>query len=167
MNFKKWNRKPQSCSSKNMRWDWMHVLFRADQRLKHNHKDVFLPVHPQKLYLLGKELGPMLNRKIIRPPIIQCRRNWSIFFVMVVFLEKMMERSNSGDEKIIFRTIIIVLTTSGKKRMARGGGKKKNIVVLYWFFRRYSLPPSSSRSFRTQSYCSFITGQCLVPERFL
>ena len=36
----------------------MHVLLRADQRLKRNHKDVLLPGHPQKLYLLGKELGP-------------------------------------------------------------------------------------------------------------
>ena len=45
---------------------------------------------------------------------------------MVVFLEKKMERLNSGDEKIIFRTIIIVLTTSDD-----GKGGKKNIAVLY------------------------------------
>ena len=45
----------------------------------------------------GKELGPILNHKIIRPPIIQCRSNWSIFFVMVVYLEKMTGRLNSGD----------------------------------------------------------------------
>ena len=47
--------------------------------LKQNRKDVLLPAHPQKLYLLEKELGPMLNHKIIRSPIIQCRRNKSIF----------------------------------------------------------------------------------------
>ena len=91
------SRKPQRCSSKTMRWNRMHVLLRADQRLKENHKDVFLPAHPHKLYLLGKELGPILNHKIIRPPIIQCRRNWSIFFVMVVYREKTMEWLNSGD----------------------------------------------------------------------
>ena len=62
-----------------------------------NHKDAILQAHPQKLFLLGKELGPILNHKIIRPPIIQCRRNWSIFFVMVIYLKKKMERSNSGD----------------------------------------------------------------------
>ena len=78
------SRKPQRCSSKTMRWNRMHVLLQADQRRKQNHKDVFLPAHPQKLYLLGKELGPIVNHKIIRPPIIQCRRNWSISFVMVV-----------------------------------------------------------------------------------
>ena len=46
--------------------------------------------------------------------------------------------------------------------------KQENISVLYWCFRRNSLPPSSSRSFRTQSSCwSFITGQCRDSGRFL
>ena len=72
-------------------------FMRADQRLKQNHNDVFLPVHPQKLFPLGKELGPILNHKIKRPSIIQCRSRWALFFVMVIYLEKMMERLNSGE----------------------------------------------------------------------
>ena len=36
--------------------------------------------------------------------------------------------------------------------MARGRRKQENISVLYSFFRRNSLPPSSSRPFRTQSH---------------
>ena len=45
----------------------MHVLLRADQEgLKQNYKDVFLPAHPQKLLLLGKELGPMWSQELIR-----------------------------------------------------------------------------------------------------
>ena len=32
----------------------MYLPLRADQRLKQNHKDVFLPAHPQELYLLGE-----------------------------------------------------------------------------------------------------------------
>ena len=43
----------------------------------------------------------------------------------------------------------------------------RNKSVLYWFFRRNSLPPSSSRSFRTQSHWSFITRQCHYSGRFL
>ena len=39
----------------------MQVILQADQRPKENHKDAILPAHPQELYLLGKELGPMLN----------------------------------------------------------------------------------------------------------
>ena len=46
--------------------------------------------------------------------------------------------------------------------------KKEKISMLYWSVRtRNSLSPSSSRSFRTQSHCSFITGQCTYSERFL
>ena len=51
------------------------LAFVSRSKAKENHKDVFLPAHPQKLYLLEKECGPILNHKIIRPSIIQCRRN--------------------------------------------------------------------------------------------
>ena len=47
---------------------------------------------------------------------------------MEEYIEKMMERSNSGESKMIFKnicTFIIGLTTSGRKDMARGGGIKK------------------------------------------
>ena len=43
------------------------------------------------------QFGLILNHKNIRSPIVQCRRNWSIFFVMEVYLETMMERLNSGE----------------------------------------------------------------------
>ena len=35
----------------------------------------FLSAHPQKVYPLEKELGPIVNHKIIPPSIIQCRSN--------------------------------------------------------------------------------------------
>ena len=34
------SRKPRTCSSKTMRWNWMQVILRADRRLKQNHKDI-------------------------------------------------------------------------------------------------------------------------------
>ena len=125
INFQKWNRKLQRCSPKNMRWDWMHVLLRADQRLKHNHKDVFSASSSTKTIPIGERTWTDVEPQDYSPPIIQCRRNWSIFFVMVVFFEKMMERLNSGDEKIIFRTIIIVLTTSGRNAWQDEEEKRK------------------------------------------
>ena len=48
-------------------------------------------------YLWGRELGLMSNQENNRYEIIQCRRNWSIFFVMEAYLETMMERLNSGE----------------------------------------------------------------------
>ena len=40
----------------------MQVILQADQRPKQNHKNEILPAHPQELYLLGRELGLMLNQ---------------------------------------------------------------------------------------------------------
>ena len=106
----------------------MQVILHPDQRPKQNHKDAILPAHPQELYLLGRELGLILNHKNIRSPIIQCRRNWSIFFVMEAYLETMMERLNSGEYKIIIRIIlcfVIIGPTKWKSSMAGGKGHKK------------------------------------------
>ena len=41
---------------------------------------------------------------------------------------------------------------------------KKEISVLHWYFRNNYLFPSSSRTFKTQSYWSFIAGQCCDSE---
>ena len=79
----------------------MYLPLRADQRLKQNHEDVLLPGHLQELYLSVKDLGLML-KKIIRQSLTLCQNNWVLFFVMVIYLERKMERSNSGDWKMIF-----------------------------------------------------------------
>ena len=54
---------------------WMRRILHADRRPKQNHKDEILPAHPQELYLLETELGPMSNHENIQSPIVKCRRN--------------------------------------------------------------------------------------------
>ena len=58
---------------------------------------------------------------------------------------------------------------SGEKwrsTMAKGGGKQEKISILYWSIRTgKSWFPSSSRSSRTQSHWSFITGPYVYSER--
>ena len=49
--------------------------FTSRSKAKQNHKDEILPAPPQELYLLVKELGPMLNHENIQSPIMKCRRN--------------------------------------------------------------------------------------------
>ena len=49
--------------------------FASRSKVKKKNKDANLPAHPQKLYLLVKEFGLILNHKNIRSLIIQCRRN--------------------------------------------------------------------------------------------
>ena len=80
----------------------------------------------------------------------------------------MTERFNSGELKSIFRVnfhkFLIGLTIVGKHAWEE---ERKGDSVLYWCFRNNCLSPSSSRTFRTQSYWSFITGQCCNSERIL
>ena len=49
--------------------------FASRTKAQQNHTDVLLPAHPQELYLLGKELGPMMNQENIQSRIVKCRRN--------------------------------------------------------------------------------------------
>ena len=65
----------------------MQVILQADQRPKQDHKDAILAAHPQELY--QENIQSLIN---------QCRRNLSIFFVMEIYLETMMERLNSGEQ---------------------------------------------------------------------
>ena len=76
----------------------------------------------------------------IRSPIVQCRRNWFIFFVMEVYFEE-------NDGAIEFWRIKDNLQKhflychhwsddKWKKSMARGRGNKKRYQYLYWFIRQ-------------------------------
>ena len=75
----------------------MYLLLRANERPKQNHEYVLLHAHPQELYPSVEDLGLMLSQKLIRQSFAQCQNNWVIFFVMVIYLEKKMERLNSGE----------------------------------------------------------------------
>ena len=135
-------------------------------------KDVLRPAHLQELYTLDEELGPILSQKIIRPPFTQCRNNRVLFFVMVIYFEKTMERLYSGDKRSIFGTnwytVNVGLMKCGRAQWQEAERQQWKISILYWpISTRNYLSPSSSRSFRTQSHWSFITGQCMNSERFL
>ena len=73
------------------------------------------------------------------------------------------KRSSSGS----FCVLSSLVWRKVEKQHGRRRRTQEKISVLYWFFRNNSVPPSSPRSFRTQSYWSFITGQCRCSGRFL
>ena len=112
----------------------MRVILQAVQKPKQNHKEENLPTHPQRLFLLGKEFGPMLNQENIQFLIMKCQRNWFVCFVMEVYQEKTMERLNSGEFKTIFRNIscivIIGLTTSGRKAWQEEEETRKDTSIV-------------------------------------
>ena len=104
----------------------------------------------------------MLNQVNIHSPIMKYRSNWCIFFVMEIkYIEKMMERFNSGDLKKFFRnnsrTVLVGLTTSGRSSRQEEEETRKE----HWFFRNNRVCPSSSRTFRKQYYWSYFTGHWL------
>ena len=84
------------------------------------------------------------------------RRRWSDWILE--------NKRLSSEQFCAFSTLVWwkVEEHNGKRRR-----KQENISILYRFFRSDSLPPSSSRSLRTQSHWSFITVQCINSGRFL
>ena len=111
-----------------MRQDCMRVISQADQRPKQNHKDEILTAHPQELFLLVKELGPMLNQENIQSPIMKYRK------MINLLRHGSLPRENDG--AIEFRRIKDNLQKhflyyhhwsdeEWKKSVARGGGNKK------------------------------------------
>ena len=133
----------------------MHLLLRADQRPEHNHKDVLLPAHQQKLYLLGErtwtDIEPQDYSSIDYPvskKLINLLRHGSLpreddgaieFWRLKDHLRNHFVHSQHwSDEK-------------WKSIMAKGGGNKKKFSIVL-ILQEKVLPPSSSRSFRTQSY---------------
>ena len=104
------SRKPLRWSLKNLRWKRMYLLLRADQRLKQDHEDLPVLAHLQELYVFVKEYGLILNQELNPITRTQWQKDWVLFFVMVIYLEKKMGRLNSGDQKINFGTILRTLS---------------------------------------------------------
>ena len=84
------------------------------------------------------------------------RRRWS---------DRILETERCSSEQIRALSILVWYVEEQDGRRRR---QQENISILSWSVRtRNSLPPSSSRSFRTESHWSYIAGQCINPERFL
>ena len=81
-------------------------------------------------FILGKELGPMLDQGNIHSPIMKYRRNWFFFVMENKYIEKMTEQFISGESKKILHT---PHWSDGRWKacLAAGGGDKKEIPVLY------------------------------------
>ena len=164
------SRKLQKCSSMNLRWNWVQVILHADQRPKQNHK-TRLCQHIHKNYTCGeKNLDWCWTRTIFAlqlssveetDPSSSSRKSpswqrWS---------DRILENKRSSSES--FHVLSSLVWRKMEEQHGRRRRTKAKISVLFWFFRNNSVPPSSPRSFRTQSYWSFITGQCHYSERFL
>ena len=82
------------------------------------------------------------------------RRRWSGSFL-----------ENTGKSSESIHTIYSLVWRSMESMFGSKRRSKNEIPVLYWCFRNNCFFPSSSRTFRTQSYWSFITWQCCDSEQ--
>ena len=149
----------------------MRKILHADQRLKQNHKEENLPTLPQELYLLGRELGLILNHKkyllsdySVSKKLINLLRHGSLHRENDGAIEFWRIKDYHQDHFCVLSSWVWRKVEEQHGRRRR---KQENTSVLYWFFRSNSFPPSSPRSFRTQSHWSFITVQCINSEGFL
>ena len=74
-----------------------YLRLQADPMLKQNQEDLPLLVHLQGFFIFLKEHGLILNQELRSIKLTQCQNDWLLFFVMVIFQEKKIERVNSGD----------------------------------------------------------------------
>ena len=141
----------------------MWRILHADQRQKHNHKEE--PAGPSPRWsLLGETLDWYWTREIFflrvwgieesnvsSSSFTTCasRRRWSSSFL---------ENQRKSSESVPTLSSL-VWRVDGKYAWQEEEIKEDSSTVLFWCFRNNCLFPSSSRTFRTQSYWSFIAGQ--------
>ena len=165
------SRRPLRRSRTNSRWKRMYLHSQSDQRLKQNHEDLLLLAHLQELHPSGKESGLMLSQELIRISLSQCEKkndysssSWS--FTRRRWSDWTLETKRWSSERIWELSALVWWNVEEWNDRRRR--QQEKISILYWLVRtRNSLPPSSSRSFRTQSHWSLTTGQCFNYERFL
>ena len=128
------SRRPLIRRRKYLRWQRKYLLLQADQRLKQNQEDLPLLAHLRELYLFVKEFRLILNQELIRISHSQCQNDWLLFFVMVIYLEKKMERLNSGDYKIVFGAVLgtlsIGLMNCGRAKWQEAEATKKDFNTV-------------------------------------
>ena len=163
------SRSPLRRSRKKWRWKRMYLLLQADQSLKQYHEDLPLLAHLQELYQFVKkwtDIEPGTQSNLAYP--VAKRLNTLLRHGQLRREEdgaiKFLENKILSSER--FWELLALVWCNVEEQDGRGLRQQEKISVLYWFLRRKSLPPSSSRSFRTQSYWSFIRGQCFDSGRF-
>ena len=165
------SRKPLRWRRKHLRWKRMHLVLQADQRLKQN-REVLPPLaHLQGLYLfmfedfalethvLAFASGSKAKAKHQSPSSwwSTLRRRWSGWTL---------DSQGLSSERFCAISTLVwwnVEEYNGKRR-----GKQEKNSILHWSIRiRNSWSPSSSRTFRMQSYWSYSTGQRDYSEQHL
>ena len=152
------SRKPLRWSMKNLHWRRMYLLLRADQRPKHDHATNFCLLIYKNWTYLWKILDWYWARNLFvyRSPVSKQ--------LSTLLRHGDLPREEYGAVEFWWLKDYLRNECKNLRYWSDEMWKSR----MYWSVRtRNSLSPSSSRSFRTQSHWSFITGQCINSELFL
>ena len=147
---------------KNKRYNWRWKILHADQRQKQNRTEgnqlinstIIIPMKKKELdWYWTRELlsAYEVSKKIVyllrHSQQVQREDDGAVHFRRI---KKHLPHQFSHNPFLLWQSMESILCS--KKRF------NKEISVLHWYFRNNSLSTSSSTTFRTQSYWSFITG---------
>ena len=146
----------QKISSKSMRWNWMRKILHAYQRLKQNHKEEnlfgssprivpierrnWIDIKPGKHSLSAYEISKKASHLFRHSQQVHREDVGAVHFWRI---KKYLQSQ--------FPQIPYWSDDRWKKSLEAGGGAKRRYLYCT-HFRNSCLSPSSSRTFRTQSY---------------
>ena len=109
------------------------------------------------------KFGPMLNRRIFNLRLCSVEEINSSSLSWKTTSRKWWSNWILENQRQSLRTFLVLSSLVWRQveeNHGRRSRKQEKIPVLYWFVMSNLVPPSSPRSFRTQSHWSFATGQC-------
>ena len=159
-------------SSKNMRWNWVQKILHADRRQKQKpqrrepagssprivpiERRNWIDIEPGKYSLSEDEVSKKVIYLLRRSQQMHREEDWAFHFW------RMKEILQNQCPQIIYWS-----DDRRKSCLAAGGGVKRRFQYCTDDAATIVCFPSSSRTFRTQSYWSFITRQCCYFEQLL
>ena len=148
----------------------MYLLLQADQRLKQNHEDLPCLLIYKNCTYSWKNMDWYWTRSSFRSSVPSGKKTkYSSSARRITSWRRcgdwILEIRRLSSERIWELSALV--WWSVEKQNARRRTRQEKISVLYWLVRTSnSFSPSSSRSFRMQSYWSCSTGQCVNSEQF-
>ena len=156
-------------SLKNKRYNWMWRILHADQRQKQNSKEGNLLVIHRVSFRWTQGIGLILNHGITLSAYEVSKK-----VTHLLRHSQQVQRKEDGavhfwriknELQSQFAQILYWSDDRWKACLAAGGGAKMT-SVLHWRFRNNCLCPRSSRTFRTQSYWSFLQDNVVIQSEF-
>ena len=153
-------------STKNMRLNWVQKDLHADPRQKQNHKEGNLLAIHQESFRWTQGIGLILNpgKHSLSLRSFEESNSSSSSFTTIAS-RRGLENQRKSSESVPTNSSLVWRSMESMLGSREGERSKKEI--LHWWLRNTCLFPSSSMTFRTHSYWSFIAYNVVTQSGFL